>query len=32
MHSRIARWLKQARADAKRYRELARGAGDASGP
>ncbi|MDE0378356.1 MAG: hypothetical protein OXI20_03850 [Rhodospirillales bacterium] len=31
MHSRIARWLRKARADASRYRDLARGAGDASG-
>lgn len=32
MHSRIARWLRKARTDANRYRDLARGAGDASGP
>ena len=31
MHSQIGRWLRKARADARRYRELARGAGDASG-
>ena len=28
MHSRIGRWLRKARADAKRYRDLARTAGD----
>ena len=32
MHSQIGRWLRKARADAKRYRDLARGSGEASGP
>jgi len=31
MHSRIGRWLRKARADVKRYRDLARGAGDDPG-
>jgi len=31
MHSQVGRWLRKARADAKRYRDLARGAGDAPG-
>ncbi len=31
MHSQIGRWLRKARADARRYRDLARGAGDGPG-